>query len=231
MTEQEAINLMLAAIGQAPITGMDETVLYRLEDDGVTYTELPAVPTNPDVAICKTTLYQVSREVQSEGWTFNTTYNEKVSPRANDNRIVIRSSNIGSRSYCIQMDLSYNTRFARDKDSVAKADGDTIFLYNRTDNTFDWGTEPVEVDKVMYINNLGELPPPAYNYIVAKASADVSMRTVGDTDQYRTLKEREDYCRTQLQEYEMNQGDYTFFGHPKGGNFYNSYKPFHTLSR
>lgn len=211
MTEQEAINRMLAAIGQAPITTLDET--------------------NPDVAICKTTLYQVSQEVQSEGWTFNTTYNEQVSPRRPDNRIVIRSVVPGSRSYCIQMDLSYNTRFARDKDSVAKADGDLIFLYNRTDNTFDWGTNVVEVDKVMYISDIGELPPAAYNYIVAKASADVSMRTVGDTAQYQTLKQREEYCRTQLQEYEMNQGDYTFFGHPKNGNFYNSYKPFHTLAR
>ena len=52
MTELEAINRMLSAIGQAPVTTVEET--------------------NPDVAICKRTLYQVSQEVQSEGWTFNT---------------------------------------------------------------------------------------------------------------------------------------------------------------
>ena len=212
MTELEAINRMLAAIGQAPITSVEET--------------------NPDVAICKRTLYQVSQEVQSEGWTFNTSYNEKVSPRRPDNRIVIRNvTPPPERSYCIQMDLSHNTYYSRDKDSIAKADGNVVFLYDKLNNTFDWGTEPIEVDKVTYIYNLGELPPAAFNYIVAKASSTVAMRTVGDTQQYQVLLQQEQYCRTQLQEYETTQGDYTFFGHPKGANYYNSYKPFHTLSR
>ena len=79
--------------------------------------------------------------------------------------------------------------------------------------------------------NLGELPPAAYNYIVAKASAAVAIRTVGDPQQYQILLQQESYCRTQLQEYETTQGDYTYFGHPKGGNFYNSYQPYHTLAR
>ena len=57
------------------------------------------------------------------------------------------------------------------------------------------------------------------------------MRTVGDTQQYSVLQQHEMYCRTQLQEYETTQGDYTFFGHPKGQNYYNSYQPFHTLAR
>ena len=212
MTELEAINRMLSAIGQAPVTAIEET--------------------NPDVAICKRTLYQVSQEVQSEGWTFNTYYNEKVAPRRPDNRIVIRNVNPGdNRDYCIQMDLSHNTYYSRDKDSIAKADGTTIFLYNKITQSFDWGTEEIEVDKLMYLANLGSLPPAAYNYIVARASAAVSMRTVGDTNQYQILREQEVYTRAQLQQYETTQGDYTFFGHPKGANYYNSYQPFHTLSR
>ena len=212
MTELEAINRMLSAIGQAPVTTVEET--------------------NPDVAICKRTLYQVSQEVQSEGWTFNTYYCEKVTPRSSDNRIVIRNVTPATgRDYCIQMDLSYNTYYARDKESIAKADGTSIFLYNKTTQSYDWGTEPIEVDKVMYLSNLGTLPPAAYNYIVARASAAVSMRTVGDTNQYQILKEQEQYARTQLQQYETSQGDYTFFGHPKGQNYYNSYQPYHTLSR
>lgn len=212
MTELEAINRMLSAIGQAPVTTVEET--------------------NPDVAICKRTLYQVSQEVQSEGWTFNTYYCEKVAPRRPDNRIIIRNvAPPDGRDYCIQMDLSYNTYYARDKDSIAKADGTTVFLYNKTTQSYDWGTKEIEVDKVMYLSNLGTLPPAAYNYIVARGSAAVSMRTVGDTSQYQILREQELYTRTQLQQYETSQGDYTFFGHPKGQNYYNSYQPYHTLSR
>ena len=212
MTELEAINRMLAAIGQAPITTVDDS--------------------NPDVAICKRTLYQVSQEVQSEGWTFNSAYNQKVVPRSSDNRIVIRDKTpIAGRSYIIQMDLSHNTYYSRDKQSIAKASGDKIYLYDKVAGTFDWGTDEVEVDTVTYISELGELPPAAYNFIVAKASAAVSIRTVGDSQQYQILLQQEGYCRTQLQEYETTQGDYTYFGHPKGGNFYNSYQPYHTLAR
>lgn len=212
MTELEAINRMLSAIGQAPVTSVEET--------------------NPDVAICKRTLYQVSQEVQSEGWTFNTYYNEKVSPRSTDNRIVIRNTQPGEgRSFCMQMDLSYNTYYSRDKQAIAKADGTTVYLYNKNTQSYDWGTEAIEVDKMMYLPDLGELPPPAYNYIVAKASAVVSMRTVGDSNQYQILQQQEAYTRVLLQEYETSQGDYTFFGHPKGSNYYNSYQPYHTLAR
>ena len=50
--ELPAINQILASVGQAPVTTLDQT--------------------NPDVAIAYDTLLQVSREVQSEGWTFNT---------------------------------------------------------------------------------------------------------------------------------------------------------------
>ena len=211
MTELEAINRMLSAIGQAPVNAVETT--------------------NPDVAICQRTLRQVSQEVQSEGWTFNTYYNEEVSPDA-DGRIVIRQVNFDdSRDYCLQMDLSYNTFFARNKDTIAKVEGANVCLYDKTNFTYDWGSDPVEVDKVMYLADLSGLPPAAANYIVNKASARASMRTVGDGQQYSILKQEEEYARVQLQQYETTQGDYTFFGHPKGSNYYNSYQPFHTLSR
>lgn len=50
-TELSAVNQILGAVGQAPITTLDET--------------------NPDTAIVYSTLTAVNREVQSEGWAFN----------------------------------------------------------------------------------------------------------------------------------------------------------------
>ena len=50
--ELPAINEILASVGQAPVTTLDQT--------------------NPDVAIAYDTLINVTREVQSEGWIFNT---------------------------------------------------------------------------------------------------------------------------------------------------------------
>ena len=52
-TELESINIMLAAIGEAPVNSLTGT--------------LPV-----DVKIAQTTLTEVNKEVQSEGWSFNT---------------------------------------------------------------------------------------------------------------------------------------------------------------
>ena len=45
------------------------------------------------------------------------------------------------------------------------------------------------------------------------------------------LQQREAYTRAMALEYECNQGQFTFFGHPKDGNFYTSYEPHHALHR
>jgi hypothetical protein len=210
MTELEAINRMLAAIGQAPVNTVDQA--------------------NPDVAICSRTLKQVSQEVQSEGWTFNRVNNFMEQP--SQGLLIIRSGvSNGDTDYIMQMDLSHNSFFSRDKQTIAKNRGATICLYNLTDSTFDWGNDPIEVDKTYYYADIGVTPPPAQNYIISKASAAISFQTVGDPNQYQILKSQEEYTRTQLLEYETSQGDYSFFGQPINGNFYNSYQPFHTLSR
>ena len=52
-TELESINIMLAAIGEAPVNSLTGT--------------LPV-----DVKIAQETLTEVNKEVQSEGWAFNT---------------------------------------------------------------------------------------------------------------------------------------------------------------
>ena len=210
MTELEAINRMLAGIGQAPVNTVDQA--------------------NPDVAICSRTLKQVSQEVQSEGWTFNRITNYMEQP--SEQLLIIRSgASNGDTDYIMQMDLSHDSLFSRNKQAIAKSRGTTICLYNMTDSTFFWGNEPIEVDKTYYFSDISVIPPAAQNYIVSKATAAVSFQTVGDPNQYQILRAQEDYTRTQLLEYETSQGDYTFFGHPKGGNYYNSYQPFHTLSR
>ena len=66
--ELPAINQILSSCGQAPVTTLDQT--------------------NPDVAIAYDTLLQVNREVQAEGWTFNTEYHYDMS-RNTDGEIAI----------------------------------------------------------------------------------------------------------------------------------------------
>jgi len=206
-TELEAINQMLAAVGQAPVTSID------LDDQDL--------PTNPDVAMARETLQQASREVQAEGWTFNKEYHYLMTRTEQDNgemHIIIPSS-------MMQCDLSMHEYYNRNKDSVRRNGK----LYDRTAHTFNW-EQDVYCD-VMWYFAWEELPIPIQEYIVNKASATFSLRIVGDSNLYQFLTAKALECRTYALEYETQQGDFTFFGTPEGQNYYNSYQPFHTLYR
>ena len=174
--------------------------------------------TNPDVAIAYDTLLQVSREVQAEGWTFNKEYHYEFTPDTNDQILI--PSNI------LQIKLTENSA-NMDKDGVRRSGK----LYDRHNHTYDWTDETVECDIVWEFDWV-DLPQPIQDFIVARAATFVSQRTVGDTNQYEMLQQQEAYARSLALEYETQQGQFTFFGHPQGHtNYYQSYQPFHALSR
>ena len=202
--ELPAVNEILASVGQAPVTTLDQT--------------------NPDVAIAYDTLLTVSREVQAEGWTFNTEYDYPATTENKQYRISPKM---------LQVDLASRYRTSRidtgDKD-VVRRDGK---LYDRYNHTFDITTKDSEEIKldVTWLIDWVDLPTPIQDYIVSRAATIVSSRLVGDSGQYQMLQQKEAYTRAMALEYETQQGDYSFFGHPKGTNYYNSYQPFHTLTR
>jgi hypothetical protein len=193
--ELPAVNEILASVGQAPVTTLDQT--------------------NPDVAIAYDTLLQVSREVQSEGWTFNKEYNYPFKP--DSNKHIVIPNNI------IQLDLTDDYRYY----DTVRRDGK---LYDRTKHTFEWTEEVLYADVTWYFDWV-DLPIPIQDYIVARAAAIVCSRIVGDANQVQLIQQKEAYTRAMALEYECNQGDYTFFGHGRGGNFYNSYQPYQALNR
>ena len=202
-TELEAINEMLAAVGQAPVTSID------LDQDDI--------PTNPDVAMARETLQQVSREVQAEGWTFNREYNYPLLPDA-DNHIKIPSN-------VLQIDLNRGYYKHRGSDPIRREGK----LYDRTNHTYEWeGTQHCDI---LWLFPWEDLPRPIQDYITNRASAVFAQRIVGDMNLYQTLLAKSQECRAYALEYETQQGDYTFFGHPQGGDYYNSYQPFHALYR
>jgi hypothetical protein len=174
--------------------------------------------TNPDVAIAYDTLLQISREVQAEGWTFNKEYHYEFTPD-NDDQISIPSN-------ILQIKLTENSA-NMDKDGVRRNGK----LYDRHNHTYDWTDETVECDIVWKFDWV-DLPQPIQDFIVARAATFVSQRIVGDSAQYQMLQQQEAYMRALALEYETQQGQFTFFGHPQGHtNYYQSYQPFHALSR
>ena len=198
--ELPAVNEILASVGQAPVTTLDQT--------------------NPDVAIAYDTLLNVSREVQAEGWTFNTEKYVKFTP--DNNKEIVIPNNI------LQIDL--HDEVDNEYEAVRRSGK----LYEKFNHTYEWDTtkwsDGVRCD-VVYLYDWVDLPRPVQDYIVARTAAIVSSRIVGDPQQFQILSQKEQWNRAQAMEYECNQGDYTFFGHQRGKKVYDSYKPYQALYR
>lgn len=192
-----ALNSILTSIGQTPVTTIERT--------------------NPDVAICYDTLMQVSKEVQSEGWTFNKEFNYTGFPRNTNDEIVIPSN-------VLQVKLSNNVQNSN-YDAVQR-DGR---LYDRLNHTYKWTYNP-DVDVIWEIN-FEDVPSPVRSYITSKAATSCCYRLIGDTDQYKILLQKEIMDRSTALEYDCNQGNFNFFGMQQGSNFYISYQPFKALQR
>ena len=195
--ELPAVNEILASVGQAPVTTLDQT--------------------NPDVAIAYDTLTNVSREVQAEGWTFNTEEFYELTPDGNGEIVI--ANNI------LQLDLH------DEKDNQYETVRRNGKLYEKINHTYDWSTWDKVACDIVWFFDWVDLPRPIQDYIVARAAAIVSSRIVGDAQQYQILSQKEQWNRAQAMEYECNQGDYTFFGHQRGKKVYDSYKPYQALYR
>ena len=174
--------------------------------------------TNPDVAIVYDTLLQVNREVQAEGWTFNKENHVEFTP--DDDDYINIPNNI------IQLKLTENSN-NMEYDAVRRNGR----LYDKAHHTDKWTEDTIECD-VIYEFDWVDLPQPIQDFITARAATLVSQRIVGDSGQYQMLQQQEAYLRALALEYETQQGQYTFFGHPQDQtNYYQGYQPFQALKR
>lgn len=217
--ELNAINSILASIGQAPVTAIDS--------DGS-----PSYPTNPDVAMAYNTLIEVSEEVQSEGWTFNQEKHYPIDLNA-ENEIDIPAD-------ILQLTLTQEHERGVDGNVTRMNNVDKHFypeviqrdgkVYDKANHTYKFNQNPVYFT-VMWLYKFDDIPAVIRDFITARASVIACMRMLGDGDQYKMLQSRELYCRSQAMEYETSQGQYSYFGQPLGGATYNSYQPYKTLMR
>jgi len=67
-TELDAVNQILSSVGQAPVTTLDLQ--------------------NPEVSIVLNTLREINRQVQAEGWIFNTERDYEMIPDSTTNQIL-----------------------------------------------------------------------------------------------------------------------------------------------
>ena len=196
-TELDAVNQILSSVGQAPVTTLDLQ--------------------NPEVSIVLNTLREINKQVQSEGWSFNTERHYEMTPNASTKEILYPTN-------MLSMDTNRETH--KDKYDVVKRGNK---LYDRLNHkyTFD---DPIQADVVWYFD-FTDIPAAIQAYITARAARMCATKMVGDRELNGLLQEQELQTRAAALEYDCNQSDYSMFGFRDGQNYYNSYQPFNELMR
>ena len=196
-TELDAVNQILSSVGQAAVTTLDMQ--------------------NPEVFAALSTLRQVSRQLQAEGWTFNTELMVGFEPDTVTKQIEVPVD-------VLQMDI--NKTYHGDAYDLVRRRGVIYDRYNHTDIF----QQKLYFD-VVWLFQFEDLPTAFQSHIIARASRIVATKLVGDSELVQLLALDEELTQAALMEYETNQGDYTMFGFRQGQSHYNSYQPFQALIR
>jgi len=207
-TELDAVNQILSAVGQAPVTTLDLQ--------------------NPEVYTVLQTLRDVSREVQSEGWYFNTEHAVAFTPDSNDEITVADD--------VLQIDATKDKH--RDDFAIIVKNGklyDKYYHRYEDRSEFKFPSRILVEDKlycdIIYFYQFNNLPYAFQAHVIAKSARKVATKLVGNTDLVRVLSIDEEQTKAALMEYETRQGDYSMFGWRDNQNFYSSYQPFKALAR
>ena len=209
-TELSAVNNILGAIGQAPIT-----TLGTVKNAAGQVIQGVSPFDNPEIAIIYNLLRDANVDTQAEGWHFNTEKHVKFSPDTN--------GNISIGNDILSMDL-HDNRFDRRKDLVRR-DGK---IYDKIKHT-DVFTEDLDLD-VVRLYNFEDLPTAFRRYITYRASRAAATQLVANPQLVKLLAQQEALSRAALMEYECNQADHSMFGFDDETH-YQTYQPFRNLRR
>jgi len=197
-TELDAVNSILMSIGESPVNTLDTQ--------------------SPEVVIALSTLRQVCREIQSEGWSYNTEYEYPFTLNSQQEVIIPVA--------VLQLDV--NRYRHQDTYDVVRREGK---LYDRYSHSFKFpGIEILYCD-VVWFYEFADIPQAFRDYITARAARIAAGRMVSDTDTVRILQTDEQLMRALAVEYDTKQSDYNVFNSSDLRNPYTSYKPFQALSR
>ena len=181
-TELSAVNSILGAIGQAPITQLKDPTTGVVTNN------------NPEIQFIYNLLRNANVEVQSEGWHFNRERHVKFNVDSTTNKIAISND-------IVKIDLPDN--WTRRTYNFIRRGG---FLYDKQDHTDEF-TEFTEIElDVIRLYNYEDLPPVFKRYITYRASR------VAATQLVQLLAQQEALSRAALMEYECNQGNHSMFG-------------------
>lgn len=177
-TKLQAINTMLSVVGEPPVNSLSAQ--------------------RADSLIAQNILDEVTREVLSYGWQFNTENDVLMTPETSTGYIYIGDSIVR-----VDMDPMY-----LNYDIVIRGNR----LFNRKTNTYVF-SEVIKVIQIILMD-FDDLPEVAKRYISIRAARIYQDRVVGSERLHGFNAQDEIAALVKMSEYENEVGDYTIFDSP-----------------
>ena len=202
-TELDAVNSILMSVGETPVN----TLTVQ----------------SPEVAIAQKTLRQVCREIQAEGWSYNTENQYPIDLDTNNQCII--PNNV------LQLDLNI-FEHGKDYDVVRRSDNGVMKVYDKKNHTFTFENCSKLYFDIIWMLDFEDLPQAFKDYITTRASRIASNRMVNSQPSAKLLEADEAAARALAVEYEMKQSDHNIFSDFQYQQDANTvYRPFKVLRR
>ena len=204
-TELDAVNSILMSVGESPVN----TLTVQ----------------SPEVAIAQSNLRQVCREVQAEGWKFNTETEYPINLDSNNHCII--PNNV------LQIDLNH-FKHLNDFDVVKRSDNGVMKLYDLMEHRFNFDNtsdNKLYVD-VIWMIDFEDIPQAFKDYITTRSARIASNRMINDPKAAELMSTDESLARALAVEYDTNQADYNIFNDAQyRTNPGSVYRPYQVLKR
>ena len=202
-TELDAVNSILMSVGETPVN----TLTVQ----------------SPEVAIAQKTLRQVCREIQAEGWSYNTENEYPIQLDANNQCII--PNNV------LQLDLNI-FQHGKDYDVVRRSDNGVMKVYDKKGHTFTFENCSKLYFDIVWMLDFEDLPQAFKDYVTIRASRVASNRMVNSQPSAKLLESDEALARASAIEYENRQADHNIFNDYQYQQDANTvYRPFKVLRR
>jgi len=175
-TQLSAVNSILSTIGEAPVNSLSSGLA--------------------DAETAETVLNEVSRDVQSLGWNFNSEPNYTVAADT-DGNVVLPTEIVRADS---------ESKYRSSKNEYVQRGNK---MYDKVNHTFNIG-KALKLNVVVLLA-FDQLPEVARRYITVKASRLFQERVVGSDTLSAMNRADEDKAFLALKEMEGDNGDYNIF--------------------
>ena len=170
---------------------------------------------NPMVAMATNLLLETSRNIQVEGFAFNTEHHYPLTPDVNG-EIVVPDNVLSLDIYDLQ---------TLKEDPVLRGNR----LYDRYNHTFVF-THPLEGD-VVWCFDFVDCPEAFKSYVTIRAANLFAGRAVGSVEAVKFGEREELLARAAFLNYDAQQGDYNFLGDRTGRRLVESFRPYSVIMR